>query len=158
MTERLIIDSKIVAIPIGVRDADNPDKIHNHTLHFDMSDLTFQDAKKHQAETQTTLSSIKGKYGSLFSDENETEITEDNLGLALTGINEMLRAQFDGDFGDGEYDAVKALGGGNSVVNMIDLYLQVNGFLENKLDQKFAKINQRSANRRNKYLKKHGRK
>lgn len=155
MTERLIIDSNVIAVPIGVRDKDDPYKTHDYTLHFDISDLTFQQAQSRQEKTEASLNQIKGKYGALFDDS--TEITEDNLGDAITGMSEMLRTQFDSDFGAGEYDKIAQLGGGNSFINMIDLYLQVNDFIGTKLERKFDKINQKSKNRQAKYMKKHNR-
>ena len=156
MTERLLIDSSVIAIPIGVRDKEDADKIHDHTLHFDISDAAIKDLKTRQAATDQALAGIRSKYNAALGEDGE--VTEDNLGEAIQGIGESLRAQFDADYGDGEYDTVVQLGGGNSVINMLALYQQVNDFVGARLVQKFEKLNKQSANRQAKYLKKRGKK
>lgn len=155
MTERLIIDSSVIAIPIAIRDKNNPDKLHDHTLKFDMSDEALKDAKKRQVKTSQQLDQIRSEYGALFDD---ADVTEDNLSEVIAGMDKALQVQFDADFGDGEYEKVSRLGGGNSIVNLLDLYMQVNDFIGAKLDAKFNKINQKSANRKAKYMKKYNRK
>lgn len=155
MTQPLIIDSSVITIPIAVRDKDDPDKLHEHTLHFDISDKALKDVKERQAKTQEKIARIRAGYGALFDEDGEN-VSDDNIDAALTGLREMLSAQFDADYGAGEYDTVSELGGGNSIVNMIDLYMQVNEFVDDKLELKFAKLDKKSAQRKAKYLKKHG--
>ncbi|WP_179394730.1 hypothetical protein [Lacticaseibacillus absianus] len=156
MTERLLIDSSVIAIPIGVRDKEDPEKVHDYTLHYDISDSAVKDLKSRQAVTDKALADIRAKYNAVLGDDGE--VTDDNLSDAIAGIGEVMRAQFDADYGTGEYDKVVELGGGNSVINMMDLYQQVNDFVGARLDQKFEKLNKQSANRQAKYFKKHGKK
>jgi len=150
MVERIIVDSGNILIPVGIRDKNDPDKIHDFTLSVDISDNTLQNAKKHNDKLQKELQKIQDKYAETIGDE---ELSDDNVGTVIEGISEMVRTRFDDDFGAGKYDEIANTGGGNSFLNMLDLYTQVSDYVGAKLEQKFTKIKQKSNNKKVKYLK-----
>ncbi|MFD1466472.1 hypothetical protein ACFQ4L_10405 [Lapidilactobacillus mulanensis] len=150
MTERIIVDSGNILIPIGIRDKNDPDKTHDFTLKVDISDNILQNAKKHNDELQKELQKIQDKYAKTIGDD---ELSDENVGTVIEGISEMVKTRFDDDFGVGKYEEIANAGGGNSFLNMLDLYTQVSDYVGAKLEQKFAKIKQKSANKKIKYLK-----
>lgn len=150
MVERIIVDSSVISVPIGVRSKDDPNKLTDFVLNFDIGDTALMHAKDHQKATQVKLDELKQKYQAVM----DKEITTDNLAEAVKAINGSLRVMFDGDFGEGMYDKIAEAGGGNSFVNMLGLYTRVNDVIAEQVENKVRKITQRSNNRKVKYLNK----
>lgn len=151
MVERIIVGSGNIVIPIGVQDKDDPTKIHEFNLQVDISDKALRDYKQHNDETRQALEKIETKYASVMTNE---DIDDDNLGLLVDGITEMLRTRFDSDFGKGVYDEIAGAGGGNSFINMLDLYKQVSEYVDSQVQMKISKIQVKSKNKQAKYLNK----
>lgn len=151
MVERIIVGSGNIVIPIGVQDKDDPTKIHEFNLQVDISDKALRDYEKQNAETKQTLANIRDKYADVMSDE---EIDDANISKVVDGVTEMLRTLFDNDFGAGTYDKIANAGGGNSFINMLDLYDQASDYIEDQVQQKVTKFERKSKNKQAKYLKK----
>lgn len=149
--ERIIVDSGLITVPVGVRDKQDPTKIHEFELTTDISDTVLQVAQEHNKEIQKELEDIQKKYVEIIGDE----LDENNFKVALDGITEMIRLRFDDDFGVGKYDEISSVGGGNSFVNMLELYQRASEYVGDRLAEKFANITKKSANKKAKYFKKH---
>lgn len=149
--ERYILDSGVIFIPVGVRDRIKPDLIHEFNLSYDLSDRGIKEAMERNEITKIKLNKMSDKYAKKLGDE---KLTDENLPTAIEGMSDMLRTQFDSDFGQGSYDEIANAGGGNSFINMLDLYFWVSDYLEEILNKKMEKINKKSQNRKAKYLKK----
>ncbi|MCI1904143.1 MAG: hypothetical protein LKJ03_08690 [Enterococcaceae bacterium] len=154
METKYIVDSGQLAIPIGVRDKKDPNKVHEFILRFDLSDQGIKKALQKNEETKKKLNEIAGRYSSKIGNK---KITDENLPIIIQGITDLLRTQFDSDFGSGMYDKIANSGGGNSFLNMMDLYFWIADYIEQALRKKAQKINMRSQNKKAKYLKKRGR-
>lgn len=150
MVEKIIVDSSVISVPIAVRSKDDPAKLNDFVINFDIGDTALMNAKNHQREIQTKLNELKQQYQAVM----DKEITNENLAEAVEAINGSLRVMFDGDFGEGMYDKIAQAGGGNSFVNMLELYTRVNDVIADQVESKVHKITQRSNNRKAKYLKK----
>lgn len=150
MTERIVIESGQITIPVGIQAKNDPKKTNDFDLKFDISDETLRNANERQKEMNTKLTALKKQYQDII----DHEITDENMSKAVEAANASLRVMFDSDFGEGMYDKIANAGGGNSFVNMIELYNRVNDFITAKINTKVQKITQRSKQRKAKYLKK----
>lgn len=150
MTERIVIESGQITIPVGIQAKNDPKKTIDFDLKFDISDETLRNANERQKEMNTKLTALKKQYQDII----DHEITDENMSKAVEAANASLRVMFDSDFGEGMYDKIANAGGGNSFVNMIELYNRVNDFITAKINTKVQKITQRSKQRKAKYLKK----
>jgi hypothetical protein len=154
MTEPVIvIDSGILAIPIGIQSKDDPDKITNTALHFDMTDKGLTELQAKQATVKKELDQLGTDY-----DAKLGKIDENNLSEAIKGLSEIMQIQFDSMFGSGEYDRISKIGGGNSFINMWLLFNAANDYIGKKLDEKASKLQKKSENRKAKILAAHKRK
>lgn len=150
MADKIILSSAVINIPIGIEDKDDPSKVEDFILKIDISDKALKDYSKKQKETMKVIESIQEKYIEAIGDE---EISDDNLEHLVAGIEEMLEARFDADFGSGTYHKISASGGGNSFINMLDLYKQVSEYAEKEIQKRIGKIQLQSKNKQAKYLK-----
>lgn len=148
MTEPVIvIDSGILSIPIGIQSKDDPDKITNTALHFDMTDKGLAELQSKQATVKQELDQLGDEY-----DKKLGKIDENNLGEAIKGLSEIMQIQFDSMFGSGEYERIAKIGGGNSFINMWLLFNAANDYIGKKLDEKASKLQKKSENHRAKIL------
>lgn len=150
MAEKIILSSAVINIPIGVEDKEDPSKVEDFVLHVDISDKALKDYSKKQQETLAVIESIQEKYAEAIGDE---EISDENLEQLVAGIEEMLEARFDADFGSGTYKKISASGGGNSFINMLALYEQVSERVDKEIQKRIGKIQLQSKNKQAKYLK-----
>lgn len=150
MTERIVIESGQIVIPIGVQAKNDPKKVIDFDLKYDIDDNTVKNASQRQKEIESKLATLKKQY----QDVIDHEVTDENMGEAIQAVNASLRVMFDSDFGKGTYDKIANAGGGNSFVNMVELYNRVNDFINAKINTKVQKITKRSKQRKAKYLKK----
>ncbi|WP_270789865.1 hypothetical protein [Enterococcus diestrammenae] len=150
MAEKIILSSAVINIPIGVEDKEDPSKVEDFVLHVDISDKALKDYSKKQQETLAVIESIQEKYAEAIGDE---EISDENLEQLVAGIEEMLEARFDADFGSGIYKKISASGGGNSFINMLALYEQVSEHVDKEIQKRIGKIQLQSKNKQAKYLK-----
>lgn len=150
MAEKIILSSAVINIPIGVEDKEDPSKVEDFVLHVDISDKALKDYSKKQQETLAVIEAIQKKYAEAIGDE---EISDENLEQLVAGIEEMLEARFDADFGSGTYKKISASGGGNSFINMLALYEQVSEHVDKEIQKRIGKIQLQSKNKQAKYLK-----
>ena len=150
MAEKIILSSAVINIPIGVEDKEDPSKVEDFVLRVDISDKALKDYSKKQQETLAVIESIQEKYAEAIGDE---EISDENLEQLVAGIEEMLEARFDADFGSGTYKKISVSGGGNSFINMIALYEQVSEHVDKEIQKRIGKIQLQSKNKQAKYLK-----
>lgn len=150
MAEKIILSSAVINIPIGVEDKEDPSKVEDFVLHVDISDKALKDYSKKQQETLAVIEAIQEKYAEAIGDE---EISDENLEQLVAGIEEMLEARFDADFGSGTYKKISASGGGNSFINMLALYEQVSEHVDKEIQKRIGKIQLQSKNKQAKYLK-----
>lgn len=152
MTERIQVDAGSIVVPISVRDKDNPAQRHDVDLIMDISDKALIEAKQQAKETKLKLNDLLAEYKDIMSDD--FELNNDNLARAVEAVTSILRTRFDADYGDGEYDRIASIGGGNSFINMFDLYDQANDFVGKIIDKKMERMNKKSQNKMQKYLAK----
>ena len=150
MAEKIILSSAVINIPIGVEDKEDPSKVEDFVLRVDISDKALKDYSKKQQETLAVIEAIQEKYAEAIGDE---EISDENLEQLVAGIEEMLEARFDADFGSGTYKKISASGGGNSFINMLALYEQVSEHVDKEIQKRIGKIQLQSKNKQAKYLK-----
>ncbi|MFZ8765523.1 hypothetical protein [Enterococcus diestrammenae] len=150
MAEKIILSSAVINIPIGVEDKEDPSKVEDFVLHVDISDKALKDYSKKQQETLAVIEAIQEKYAEAIGDE---EISDENLEQLVAGIEEMLEARFDADFGSGTYKKISASGGGSSFINMLALYEQVSEHVDKEIQKRIGKIQLQSKNKQAKYLK-----
>lgn len=156
MVERIIIGSGNIVVPIAIVDKEDPDKLHDVNLQFDISDKALIDSKKHAEKTNKKLAELQVEYQDVINDD--ADVNEDNLQVVVEGLTAMIRTLFDGDFGAGKYDEISAIGGGNSFINMFELYSQANEFIVDQINKKAERLAVKSNNKKVKYLKKYKKK
>ncbi|MFD1411519.1 hypothetical protein [Lapidilactobacillus gannanensis] len=151
MTEKLILDSSIISIPVGVRSKKDPNKIIDFTLNYDMSDTAISKLGTERKTIEKQLAQIGKEYGNITEDN----LNEDNFADALHMIVAKLKTLFDQDFGAGMYDKISSASDGNSFFNMFELYSKAQDIIQQKINDKSKRFQKRSDNKKQKYLKKH---
>ncbi|WP_125703697.1 hypothetical protein [Lacticaseibacillus daqingensis] len=155
MLEKLFLESSTIQIPVGIQDKDDPDKITDFVLSFDASDDVVLHAAEIVDKAQGELDKIQVRYTELINKGDQLD--DEDLPEAIAAINDVLRVQFDTNFGLGMYDKLQAAAGKNSFLNMMILYRQAMNYIEQVLSNVAAKAQRQSAKRKAKYIKKHRR-
>lgn len=150
--EKIILDSGVVRIPIGIIDKNNPSEIHDTFVDFDYSDKGIAEAQKRNANVKKEIDSLAKKYSEQFGGD----VTDENVSDVVASLSNILEVRFDDDFGKGKYQEIANLGGGNSFLNMYYLYSEINDRVADILEQKTEKLKRKSENKKAKYLKRKG--
>lgn len=148
--EKIIVDSGLLRIPVGVVDRLDPDKVHDFLLTVDISDKSLKEMQEQTEITKLRIEKLGQEYAEKFGD---AELTDENAPQVIEALAKPLRISFDADFGTGMYDEIANAGGGNSFANMWELYSRVNDYISREITRKFQKIAQKSKNKKAKYLK-----
>lgn len=148
MTDKLVLESSVIKIPVEIEHK-NDSKTTEVTLSVDFSDEALIAEKAKSEVRKQKLAQLEEQY----SDVSGQDINEDNINRALEAMSQTLKVAFDTDFGAGTYDKLATAGGGNSFINLLNLYQQIDKIVTGKLNAKLANIQRKSDNRKAKYIK-----